>query len=69
MSNNDVAIGEGLNLPVQPVKVEAASAHFGWFELFASMDVPASSARTRAALGWQPRHPLLLDDLRDAGYF
>jgi len=29
------------------------------------MDQPASSARTRAALGWQPTHPSLLEDLEN----
>jgi len=29
----------------------------------------ASSAITRAALGWTPEQPGLLEDLREAGYF
>jgi hypothetical protein len=29
------------------------------------MDQPASSAHTRAALGWQPTNPGLLDDLEN----
>ena len=32
------------------------------------MDAPASSALTRALLGWAPTHPGLIDDL-DAGRY
>ena len=30
-----------------------------------AMDQPASSAHTRQALGWEPRHPRLLADLEN----
>jgi hypothetical protein len=29
------------------------------------MDQPASSTRTRKALGWEPVHPSLIDDLEN----
>jgi nucleoside-diphosphate-sugar epimerase len=54
-------IGRRLGLPVEAVPQE----NFGPFGPIFAMDQPASSVRTRAALGWQPTHPSLLDDLED----
>ena len=54
-------IGRRLDLPVRPVPEET----FGPFGSIFAMDQPASSAHTRAALGWQPTHPGLLDDLEN----
>jgi len=34
-----------------------------------AIDSPASSAHTRALLGWQPTQPGLLDDLDQGHYF
>ena len=62
-------IGRHLGIPVQALSPEEAQAHFGWFAMFAGMDVPASSARTREILGWQPGGATLLQDMNDAGYF
>lgn len=62
-------IGRNLEVPVVALSPEDAQAHFGWFAMFAGMDVPASSARTRALLGWEPSEPTLLQDMNDAGYF
>ena len=36
---------------------------------FAAMDAPASSERTRQALGWTPKQPELLADLDRPAYF
>ncbi|WP_144634581.1 SDR family oxidoreductase [Bordetella genomosp. 13] len=58
------AIGRRLGLPVAPRGRE----HFGWFADFAGADMPASSAGTRTALGWQPRGPTLLADLAQPDY-
>ena len=63
------AIGRGLKLPVAAKSPAEAADHFGWFAHFAALDNPASSARTRAALGWQPTQPALLADLAEARYF
>ncbi len=52
-------IGRRLGLAVQSVPQET----FGPFGPIFAMDQPASSDHTRAALGWQPRHPSLLEDL------
>ena len=63
------AIGAGLGVPVRSIGAEEAGAHFGWLGHFAAIDNPASSALTRAMVGWHPREPELLADLRDGGYF
>jgi nucleoside-diphosphate-sugar epimerase len=54
-------IGRRLGRPVQPVPQET----FGPFGPIFAMDQPASSARTRDTLGWQPTHPSLLEDLEN----
>lgn len=54
-------IGRRLGLPVGAVPEE----NFGPFGPIFAMDQPASSARTRDALGWQPTHPSLLEDLEN----
>ncbi len=54
-------VGRRLNLPVEAVPEET----FGPFGPIFAMDQPASSAYTREALGWQPTHPSLLEDLEN----
>ena len=54
-------IGRRLSLPVEAVPEE----DFGPFGPIFAMDQPASSTHTREALGWQPTHPSLLDDLEN----
>lgn len=54
-------IGRRLGLPVEVVPEE----NFGPFGPIFAMDQPASSARTRDALGWHPTHPSLLEDLEN----
>jgi nucleoside-diphosphate-sugar epimerase len=62
-------IGRRLNLPVVSKTPEEAASHFGWFAHFAGMDNPASSARTREQLGWEPTQPGLIADLDRPRYF
>ena len=58
------AIGRGLKIPVIAVSPEEAAEHFGWFALFAGMDLPASSALTQERLGWEPTQKAgLIEDL------
>lgn len=52
-------IGRRLGLPVERVADET----FGPFGPIFAMDQPASSAHTREALGWEPTHESLLEDL------
>ncbi|WP_225812160.1 SDR family oxidoreductase [Streptomyces spinosus] len=54
-------IGRRLGLPVESVPAET----FGPLgQIFAS-DQPSSSAYTRQALSWEPKHPSLLEDLEN----
>jgi nucleoside-diphosphate-sugar epimerase len=62
-------IGRRLNVPVVSKTPEQAKDHFGWFAMFAGMDVPASSKRTQALLRWKPKQPGLLADIDRAAYF
>ncbi|WP_353940302.1 SDR family oxidoreductase [Streptomyces sp. HUAS MG91] len=52
-------IGRRLGLPVQSVPAET----YGPLGPIFAADQPSSSARTREALGWEPKHPALLADL------
>jgi nucleoside-diphosphate-sugar epimerase len=54
-------IGRRLGLPVRAVAQETFAA-LG--PIFAA-DQPSSSAHTREALGWEPTHPSLLQDLEN----
>ena len=62
-------IGRRLNIPVVSKSPAEAAQHFGWFAMFAGIDAPASSARTRAELGWKPEQPGLIADVDDPAYF
>lgn len=62
-------IGRGLNLPVVSKRPEEVNEHFGWFGMFAGMNAPASSQRTRELLGWRPVGPDLLTDIAQPGYY
>ncbi len=62
-------IGRRLNVPVTAKSSEEAAGHFGWFALFAEMDVPTSSERTRTLLGWEPKQPGLIADIDRPIYF
>jgi nucleoside-diphosphate-sugar epimerase len=56
-------VGPGLGVPVVSLSAEEAPAYFGWLAMFAGLDLPASSAWTRARLDWQPTGPGLIADL------
>ena len=62
-------IGRRLSVPVVSKSPEEAASHFGWFTDFATMDIPASSQRTRELLGWQTKQPELIADLDCSDYF
>ncbi len=63
------AIGQGLGVPVVSLAPADAMAHFGWLGGLYGLDLASSSALTRAALGWSPSGPTLLDDLSGDAYF
>jgi nucleoside-diphosphate-sugar epimerase len=54
-------IGRRLGLPVESVPPET----FGVLGPIFATDQPSSSAHTRQALGWEPTHPSLLEDLEN----
>jgi nucleoside-diphosphate-sugar epimerase len=62
-------IGRRLNIPVVSKSPAEAAEHFGWFAMFASIDAPTSSARTRAKLDWKPEQPGLIADIDHPAYF
>jgi nucleoside-diphosphate-sugar epimerase len=54
-------IGRRLGLPVESVPLET----YGPLGPIFATDQPASSAHTRQTLGWEPKHPSLLQDLEN----
>ncbi|MFS8204085.1 SDR family oxidoreductase [Streptomyces sp. CWNU-52B] len=62
-------IGRHLGLPVVSVSPDKATEHFAWLGGFLGLDSPASSARTRELLRWQPTGPGLIEDLEKGHYF
>jgi len=54
-------IGRRLGLPVEAMPQET----FGPLGPIFATDQPSSSAHTRKALGWEPTHPSLLEDLEN----
>jgi nucleoside-diphosphate-sugar epimerase len=62
------ALGEFLEVPVESIPTERAQQHFDWLGMFFGVDTPASSARTRELLGWNPTHATLLEDIA-AGHY
>lgn len=63
------AIGKGLGLPAKSVSHEEAPKLLGGMAHFAGISNPASSAKTRALLKWEPTHAGLLADLAEGHYF
>jgi nucleoside-diphosphate-sugar epimerase len=62
------ALGRFLGVPVESIPAERAQAHFDWLGMFFGADAPASNARTRSLLGWEPTHPTLLEDIAAGNY-
>jgi nucleoside-diphosphate-sugar epimerase len=62
-------IGRRLNIPVISTSADEAPQHFGWFTMFAGIDAPTASARTRALLDWRPEQARLIADLDHPAYF
>ncbi|PWC90817.1 NAD-dependent dehydratase [Azospirillum sp. TSH100] len=56
-------LARGLKIPAVSVPQAQAVEHFGWMAMFAGIDLAASSALTRAKLGWHPQGPGLIADL------
>ena len=62
------AIGRQVGVPTQALTSEEATAHFGALAMWVAGNGPASSAQTRAALGWAPREVGLLADIERSDY-
>ena len=62
------AIAHIQGLAVASIAPDRTQAHFDWIGQFFGVDTPASSAVTRALLGWTPREPTLLEDIA-AGHY
>jgi len=60
------SVAQRLAVPLVALSAEDASGHFGWLATFVDKDLKASSAKTRAELGWQPTGAGLLEDLQRA---
>ena len=52
-----------LKLPVKSLTPKEAADYFGWLAMFAGVDAPASSDKTRAWLNWRPTGPGMIEDL------
>lgn len=61
-------IAEKLKIQVVSLTNDEAAEHFGWFAHFAKLNNPTSSEETKKALGWNPQHPTLMEDLQNV-YF
>lgn len=62
-------IGRALNVPVVSIKKEEAGDYYGPLQMFAGLDMPASSALTQQRLGWTPTGIGLIADISQPGYF
>lgn len=56
-------IGESLGLPVEAIADEEAPGKFTWLAKFTLRNVWGDNELTKAALGWEPTHLGLLEDL------
>jgi nucleoside-diphosphate-sugar epimerase len=61
--------GKVLNVPVKSITQDEAFAHYGFLAMFAGLDMPASSAKTQAELGWKPKQIGLMEDIGQPGYW
>ncbi len=64
-------IGRRLGLPAVSIPSDGLMlpGYFGFLANLVTLDLPASNAFTRQALGWEPTQPGLLKDLDNGHYF
>lgn len=62
------AVGATLGLLVVSIDPADAVDHFGFIGRFFSAEMTASSAATRAAYGWDPTGPTLVEDITAGAY-
>ncbi len=63
------AIGRQAGVPAKSLTREEAEAHFGGFAMWVAGNGPASSERTRAVLGWEPKERGLISDIDRPDYY
>lgn len=63
------AIGRNLGVPTASIPADEIDEQFGFLARFVGADNPTASAFTRSTLGWEPSHPLLIEDLDQGHYF
>lgn len=61
------AIGKRLNQPAGSIPAQEAPDHFGFLAHILEMDIHATSIATQKALGWSPKHPGLIEDIKTYG--
>lgn len=59
---------KGLGVPVKSITKDEVAKYLGPFAMFAGHDMPASSAKTQRQLGWTPKGPSLIEDMRQWDY-
>ena len=62
------AIGRQLGLPTRALTPNEARAHFGGLAMFVAGNGPASSEKTRASLGWEPKEVGIVADIERPDY-
>ncbi len=62
------AIGRQLGVPAKSLTPDEAEAHFGGLAMWVAGNGPASSGKTRAVLGWEPRELGLVSDIQRPTY-
>ena len=62
------AIGRQVGVPAKSLTPEEAEAHFGGLAMWVAGNGPASSERTRAILGWEPRETGIIPDIERPDY-
>lgn len=58
-------VGQKLGIPVKSIPQEKAMEHFGFVGLVAGFQMNVSNESTKKQTGWEPKHPGLLDDMKN----
>ncbi len=62
------AISRQVGVPTRSLTPEEAKAHFGGVAMWVAGNGPASSERTKAVLGWEPRERGIISDIEQPNY-
>jgi len=62
------AISRQVGVPTKSLAPEEAEEHFGGFAMWVAGNGPASSERTKAVLGWEPREMGIIPDIERPDY-